>query len=362
MSEYLKIYFVTTRQMSEFYGDTEDIPPLRRSPKVLVTGGSGLIGNAIRSLTAHDYEFMRLCKDYEWVFLSSRDADLRSLEATRALFGKHRPRYVIHLAARVGGLYRNMAEKVAMYEDNMAINHNVIKAADEFNVRKTVLCLSTCVFPDKPPLRENGSRYPFDESALHEGPPHPSNEGYAYAKRMMELQARLYNHKNANQSQGPKFVCVIPTNVYGPHDNFDLEDSHVIPGLIHRCYLAKRDNTDFVVRGTGSALRQFIHSRDLARRMLMVLFEVEPEAIPNGMIIAPSEEHSIGEIVEMIADASGLARERIRYDKSYGDGQHRKTASNALMLRQAPFFFTSLNQGINETVKWFRKNYDQARK
>ena len=351
--------------MSEFYGDTETIIP----SKVIVTGGSGLIGKAIKSLisfvhslTSVESEFLRQAKDYEWVFLSSKDGDLRSLEVTRSIFQKHRPRYVIHLAARVGGLYRNMAEKVAMYEDNMAMNHNVIKVADEFNVCKTVLCLSTCVFPDKPPLQENGRRYPFNETTLHQGPPHPSNEGYAYAKRMMELQARLYNQKNTNQINGPKFVCVIPTNVYGPHDNFHLEDSHVIPGLIHRCYIAKRDNTDFVVRGTGSAVRQFIHSEDLARRILMVLFEVEPEDIPNGMIIAPSEEHSIGDIVKMIADSTGLARDRIRYDGSYGDGQHQKTADNSLLVSQTPMSFTPLKQGIIETVQWFCQNYNQARK
>lgn len=339
--------------MSEFYASpmsSED----DQLPVVLVTGGSGLIGQAIRQISQENGY------GHQWVFLSSRDADLRDLKATRAVFEKHRPTYVIHLAARVGGLYRNLNEKVAMYEENMAINHNVITTADALGVKKTVLCLSTCVFPDKPPLREDGERYPFDESALHQGPPHPSNEGYAYAKRMMELQARLYNDKN--RDGGPKFVCVTPTNVYGAHDNFNLEDSHVIPGLIHRCYLAKRDNTDFVVRGRGTALRQFIHSRDLANRIVMVLFEVPPEAMPNGMIIAPSEEHSIRSIVEMIADATGLERERIHYDTSYADGQHRKTADNALLQRQILGHFMPLQQGIEETVQWFADNYENARK
>jgi GDP-L-fucose synthase len=323
---------------------------------VLVTGGSGLIGKAIKEIKSQDDH------GFKWVFLSSHDADLRREDQTTAVFQHYRPKFVIHLAARVGGLYRNMAEKVRMYEDNMAINSNVIRACDQFKVSKTVLCLSTCVFPDKPPLRPEGARYPFDETALHQGPPHPSNEGYAYAKRMMEVQARLYNEKNTCQADGPQFACVTPTNVYGPHDNFHLEDSHVIPGLIHRCYLAKRYDTEFVVRGTGSALRQFIHSRDLARRMVMVLFEVPPKAMPNGMIIAPFQEHSIREIVELIADATGLPREKIRYDDSYGDGQHKKTADNTLMRSQLNGDFTPLKEGITETVKWFSENYESARK
>lgn len=326
-----------------------------RRQVVLVTGGSGLIGQAIRKMSEE------MDCGHKWVFLSFADADLRKEEDARHVFEKHRPDYVIHLAARVGGLYRNLAEKVDMYEDNMAINHNVISFANYYGVKKTVLCLSTCVFPDKPPLREDGERYPFDESALHEGPPHPSNEGYAYAKRMMELQARLYNQRNSTFG-GPQFVCVIPTNVYGPHDNFHLEDSHVIPGLVHRCYLAKRDNTDLVVRGTGTAVRQFIHSGDLAARIVMVLFVVKPDDMPNGMILAPSEEHSIKSIVHFIADATGLPRERIRYDESYGDGQYRKTASNALMRNQIHGRFKPLEEGIRETVQWFQENFDTARK
>ena len=228
--------------MSEFYGDasdSEDTPSSVRRDTILVTGGSGLIGRALQR-EAHGLS------GFNWVFLSSKDGDLRDPEVTAKLFHRHQPDYVIHLAARVGGLYRNLAEKVGMYEDNMAINHNVIYMADKFNVKRTVLCLSTCVFPDNPPpYLDNSPKYPFSEDSLHDGPPHPSNEGYAYAKRMMEVQARLYNEKNAaaNHKGGPQFLCVIPTNVYGRHDNFHLEDSHVIPGLIHRCYLAKRDGT-----------------------------------------------------------------------------------------------------------------------
>jgi GDP-L-fucose synthase len=119
--------------------------------------------------------------------------------------------------------------------------------------------LSTCIFPDK-------TTYPIDETMLHTGPPHSSNAGYAYAKRMIDVLNRCYN-----EEYGCQFTSVIPTNIYGPHDNFNLEDSHVIPGLIHKACIAKDAGTDFVVWGSGTPLRQFIYSNDLAKLMIWTL-------------------------------------------------------------------------------------------
>jgi GDP-L-fucose synthase len=127
---------------------------------------------------------------------------------------------------------------------------------------------------------------------IHNGPPHNSNEGYAYAKRLLEIQCKSYN-----QQFGSKYICIIPTNIYGPHDNFHLEDSHVIPGLIHRCFLAKQKNEPFVVRGTGKPLRQFIYSIDLAKIIMELILEYHST---ESVIISPSEEHSILNIAEMI--------------------------------------------------------------
>jgi len=142
--------------------------PLDDSVQILVTGGTGLIGSAIRDLVTQHTNLTVLGT---WTFLSSKDADLRNFQETRQLFLKHRPTYVIHLAAKVGGLYKNLNEKISMYEDNMAINRNIVKLCDEFDVKRAVLCLSTCVFPDR-------TTYPIKEEYLHMGPPHSSNEGY----------------------------------------------------------------------------------------------------------------------------------------------------------------------------------------
>lgn len=318
-------------------------------PVILVTGGTGLVGNAINR---------QQTEGYDWVFVGRFLSLTSDYSVVQNYFRHRRPKYVIHLAARVGGLYKNARSKLQMYQDNMTINDNVLRACAEFNVEKVVLCLSTCVYPDK-------IEYPFEEASLHNGPPHPSNEGYAYAKRMLEVQARLYNEMSS--ATAPKFLSVIPTNIYGPHDNFNLEDSHVIPGLIHRCYLAKRDNQPFVIRGTGKAIRQFIHADDIAHFILRVLFEMQPADMPHGMILAPPPETevTIGDVVTAIAEAFEMPASSIQYDDSFSDGQIRKTASNGLLQRCFPEdtnHFRDLKDGIKSTVEWFKTNYEHARK
>merc|ERR1712199_40663 len=134
---------------------------------------------------------------------------------TKALFEKFKPTHVFHLAAKVGGLYGNMKANLEFFRINMKINDNVLSLSHEFGVKKVVSCLSTCIFPDK-------TSYPIDETMVHNGPPHPSNEGYAYAKRMIDTANRCYHDQH-----GRMFTPVIPTNIYGRHDNYHLEDSHV---------------------------------------------------------------------------------------------------------------------------------------
>jgi len=188
--------------------------------------------------------------------LSSKDCSLTDPKEIDELFLREKPTHVIHLAAKVGGLFMNLKYKAEMWSDNVLMNENLLRACHKHKVQKLVSCLSTCIFPDK-------TTYPIDETMLHNGPPHCSNEGYAYAKRMIDVASRCYR-----EQYGDNFVTVVPTNIYGPYDNFNLEDSHVLPALIHKCYLAKQNGGTFNVRGTGTALRQFIYSKDLGRIML----------------------------------------------------------------------------------------------
>ena len=323
----------------------------KQQKKIIVTGGYGLVGQAIQTIVKnHNLE----TENETFLFFSSKDYDLTSMEQTRQLFQTHRPTHVIHLAANVGGLFKNMNHKVDMLEKNMIINYNVIKTAHDFKVQKLVACLSTCIFPDAI------QTYPITEEMLHNGPPHPSNDAYAYAKRMLEIHCRAYR-----ENYGDNFVCVSPTNVYGPHDNFNLEDGHVLPALIHKCFLAKQANTDFVVRGTGKPMRQFIYSEDLAQMMLTVLFLEEWDdtiPIPGNLILSSSEEDeiSIGEVAKQIAECFDYET-RMRMDSSYSDGQYKKTVSNEKIMKIVnkicpTFEYTSMEEGIRKTVQWFLEN------
>ena len=148
-----------------------------------------------------------------------------------------------------------------MMVENIAINNNVLFCANALGIDRVVSMTSTCVFPDK-------IEYPITEDQLHNGPPHPSNEGYAYAKRMVEVLSRSYNEQH-----GRNYFTVIPTNVFGPYDNFSIEDGHVAPGLMHKCYLAKQNGSDLTIWGSGKPLRQFIFSRDLAELVVWATLE-----------------------------------------------------------------------------------------
>jgi GDP-L-fucose synthase len=314
---------------------------------ILVTGGSGLVGEALRWVI--DNEAGAKLPNEEWVFLSSKDGDLRDYNATSAIFEKYKPTHIIHLAAYVGGLFKNMAQPVEFWQYNISMNENILRLSHKHNVDKLISCLSTCIFPDK-------TTYPIDETMIHDGPPHFSNEAYAYAKRMLDVQNRIYNSEYKC-----KFTSVIPTNIYGPHDNWHLVDSHVIPGLIHRLYNAKRDNQAFTAYGTGKPLRQFIYSRDLARLFIWVLRNYDD---PSTIILSTdeSEERTIKDVVDTIVGAMEFKGE-VNWDTSKADGQYKKTASNVKLRKLYPEFkFTPFEQGIKDTVDWFVQNYETARK
>ncbi|ETK82610.1 hypothetical protein F441_12268 [Phytophthora nicotianae CJ01A1] len=311
---------------------------------VLVTGGTGLVGRALQDVVAS----LGSPQD-EWHFVGSKDADLRDPQQTRELFERVRPTHVLHLAALVGGLFHNLSRKVDFFRENMAINDSVLQCCQQFDVKKLVSCLSTCVFPAE-------TAYPLDETMLHNGRAHSSNEGYAMAKRLVDTLNRCY----ADQF-GCNFTSVIPTNIYGPHDNFNVDDGHVVPGLIHKCYLAKRDSMPFVIWGSGKPLRQFIYSHDVARLMLWTLDHYD-SVEPLILSVDEEDEVSVGDVAQKIAAAMDFKRE-IVFNTSKADGQFKKTASNAKLRRLLPDFqFTPISKGLQQTTAWFEENYENARK
>ena len=307
----------------------------------MVTGGNGLVGSALKQIS---YQF-----NYEYIFLSSKDGNLCDLKQTRLLFETHKPTYVIHLAACVGGLFKNMNEKVKMFEDNVLINFNVVKCCHDFKVKKLISCLSTCIFPDN-------TSYPINETMLHNGPPHSSNDAYAYAKRMLEIHCKTYQEK-----YNDNFICVIPTNIYGPNDNFNLKDGHVIPALIHKCFLAKKEKKPFIVYGSGKPLRQFIYSEDLA---YLFMWTLENYNKKDSLILSvgEKEEVSIKKVASEIAKAFDYSS-MMTFDTTFSDGQFKKTADNSKLLNLiGEYNFTSIEKGIKSSVDWFINNYEICRK
>tara|TARA_Y100000401_G_C8303199_1_gene215405 strand:+ start:330 stop:1235 length:906 start_codon:yes stop_codon:yes gene_type:complete len=299
--------------------------------KVLVTGGTGLVGTAIEAD----------------IKVGTKEADLRDWDQTNKLIENHKPTHVVHTAARVGGVGGNMRAKGEFYYDNIRINTNVLESCRINNVEKVVSILSTCIFPDK-------VEYPLTEKKIHLGAPHKSNYGYAYAKRMLDVQTEVYREQyNVN------YTCVVPTNIYGPNDNFDIDNGHVLPSLIHKCYIAKQNNTNLEVWGSGEPLREFIYSKDIGKLINWALDNYDD---PESIIFSTSHEISIKDVVGLIVDAMGFTG-KVIFDTTKPEGQFRKPSDNSKLLSLLPDFkFTPIDVGIKETVEWFTNNFDNARK
>lgn len=305
---------------------------------VLILGGTGLIGKNLKNYIQKEGV------SGNWHFVGSKDADLTVYEDVSNLFVRVKPTHVINLAAYVGGLYKNMNNGVEFFERNILINMNVMKASQK--VKKLISVMSTCIFPDK-------ITYPITEEKLHLGPPHTSNEGYSYAKRMIDILGKAYN-----KEYGTKYVSVIPGNLYGPHDNFNIVDSHVIPALIHKCHISQIKDS-FTVCGSGKPLRQFTYAEDFAKYLVWVLLHYEED---EPLIISNEDEYSISSVVTAIAKEMNYEGE-IYWDKSKSDGQYKKTVSSAKLRTFIPdLTFRGLEEGLRETVKWFKDNYHILRK
>jgi GDP-L-fucose synthase len=308
---------------------------------IMVTGGRGMLGHAVEQVVGEEPR-----AGYRFEFVDIEEGDLTDKAATRALFERVRPHGVIHLAADVGGLYKNVAQGVEMFENNLLMNMHVMQCCREFSVEKLVSCLSTCVFPEQTLCPH--ITLPIDETVVHMGPPHPSNEGYAYAKRMVDVQSRYYRRQ-----YGCNFISLAPTNIFGPHDNYSPEHSHVIPALIRKCEEARVVNAPEVVCwGTGAATREFLYVDDAAEGIVRAA-ELMEEPVPINL--GGGVEIPIRDLVVKIAAACDYAG-RIAWDATKPDGQPRRglDISRARQLlgwepRQ------DFDAGLAKTVTWWRE-------
>ncbi|CAN5363494.1 GDP-L-fucose synthase [soil metagenome] len=304
-----------------------------------VAGHRGLVGSAIwRRLEADGYTNL--------VGRTSTELDLRDRERTFELLREVRPRYVILAAARVGGILANDKYPAEFLSDNLRVQLNVMDAAQEVDVERLVFLGSSCIYPKLAPQ-------PIKEDYLMTGPLEPTNDAYAIAKIAGILQVQ-----SARKQYGRRWVSAMPTNLYGPGDNFSPTTSHVLPALIRRYVEAKESGIAKVTNwGTGSPMREFLHVDDLARA---IVFLLENYDSPEPINVGTGEDQSIREIAELVAKVVGYEGE-IEWDTSKPDGTPRKLldVSRLKALGWSPTI--SLEDGLRDTVKWFHEHRDEIR-
>lgn len=320
--------------------------------KVLVTGGAGLVGTSLQNLCkGSECNYCRK-NDNDYYFISRKDGDLLDKNHVDIIFQVYQPDVVVHLASVVGGVYSNMAYNYNFLTDNLKIHMNVLEACQKYKVTKLVNILSTCVFPDD-------AKYPLTSDQLHNGPPHFSNEGYAYSKRMLQVMSSLL----CKAICGVKIINLIPTNIYGENDNYNIENSHVIPALLNKMYLAKQNGTTFFVKGSGMARRQFLYAGDLAKIIMEFVHMDLPQQQVSCIISPPSEDEvTIKDVVDILKRIFAFDG-TIEYENKYEEGQYKKTCDNKELEHYIPGFqFTPLQTGLKNVVDYVIKNYQSIRK
>ena len=303
--------------------------------KIYVAGHRGLVGSAIvRNLEAKGYKNI-ICRTH-------KELDLTNQEAVRTFFEEEKPEYVFLAAAKVGGIHANNTYPADFIYDNLMIQNNVIKAAHDFEVKKLLFLGSTCIYPKMAPQ-------PIKEEYLLTGALEETNEAYAVAKI-----AGLEMCKFFKRQYGDNFISCMPTNLYGPNDNFDLKNSHVLPALIRKFHEAKVNNSEVVeVWGTGTPLREFLYVDDMADACVFLMENYEGEQHLN---IGTGEEVSIRELAETIKKVVGFEGELV-FNTDMPDGTPRKLTTVDKLHGLGWKHKVSLNEGIKLAYNWFLENY-----
>ena len=299
---------------------------------ILVTGGSGLVGQHLKDVLGGSNMSKNKEFNKDVVYLSSKDFDLTNPDRVNAMMDFFRPKTVIHLAARVGGILDNINHPVDYLEENIMMNTNLLKSCHEFNVDRVIAILSTCIYPDKV------DTYPMVEEDLFNGPPTPTNFSYGFAKRCMAAHIDSYV-----KQYGKKWSYLIPCNLYGEHDKYEEHNSHFVSALIKKIHEA---DDSMELWGTGTPLRQFMYGGDLAR---VIKYIIDNDIVDN-FNVAPEEVYSINEIAEIAKKACKKENLVVNYDNAKPDGQFRKDVDSSKLLSILDNFeFTSLEEGIRKT-------------
>lgn len=312
---------------------------MNNSARIYLAGHRGLVGGALlRRLQADGYE--------QLLTRTHAELDLTDQQAVNAFFAAERPEYVILAAAKVGGIHANSTYPADFIRDNLLMQTHVIDAAYRNGCRKLLFLGSSCIYPKNAPQ-------PMPEDCLLTSPLEPTNEWYAIAKiaglKMCQAYRRQY---------GFNAISLMPTNLYGPGDNFHLDNAHVLPALIHKFHRAKEHGDDTVTLwGTGTPRREFLHVDDLADAALFLLREYDDERIIN---VGVGEDLSITELAGLVRDTVGYSGQ-IEFDSSKPDGTPRKLLDVSRLKNLGWTPKIDLREGIADTYRWFLAHHSELR-
>jgi GDP-L-fucose synthase len=308
--------------------------PVEKSDKIFIAGHRGLVGSSLVRKLQQDGFANLLTRN-------RAQLDLRNASDVDVFFAQEKPAVVILAAAKVGGIKANNDLPVEFLLENLEMQNNVVRAAHDAGVRKLLFLGSSCIYPKHAPQ-------PIPESALLTGPLEPTNEAYAIAKiagiKLCQAYSREY---------GANFISAMPTNLYGPNDNFDLVSSHVLPALLRKAHVAKQDGKrQLMVWGSGQPRREFLHVDDLAAACVFLLEKYDSPEIVN---IGCGEDISIRELAELICDVVGFNGD-LAWDTTKPDGTLRKLLDVSKIHALGWHHRIELREGIARTYQWFLEN------
>ena len=309
---------------------------MNRDSKIYVAGHRGLVGSAIvRALQKEGFTNLLL--------RTHKELDLTNQQAVADFFAQERPEYIFLSAAKVGGIMANKTSPADFIYSNLAIQTNIIHSAYVNKAKKLLFLGSSCIYPKLCPQ-------PIKEEYLLSAELEPSNKAYAIAKIAGIIMCQSYN-----EQYGTNFISLMPTNLYGPNDNFDLENSHVLPAMIRKFHEAKVSQAPSVTLwGTGSAMREFLHVDDLAIASLFLMQNYNDSSIVN---VGTGEDVTIKELAEKIKKIVGYEGE-INWDTRKPDGTPRKLLDVGKLHKLGWKHTITLDDGIASTYEWFKKNYN----
>lgn len=307
---------------------------MNKDSKIYIAGHRGLVGSAIkRALEKQGYENL--------VFRTREELDLQNLQAVDDFFKTEHPEYVFLAAAKVGGILANKTYPADFIYQNLQIQNNIIYSAHAYGVTKLLFLGSSCIYPKLAPQ-------PIKEEYLLTGPLEQTNESYAIAK-IAGLKMCQYFKKQ----YGSNFISCMPTNLYGPNDNFDLQNSHVLPALIRKFYDAKKENKESVVIwGSGTPKREFLYVEDLADACVFLMNHYNDLETIN---VGTGVDVTISELAQMIKQITGFSGNTV-YDKSKPDGTPRKLLDVSKINKLGWNAQTSLEEGLKKTIEWYEKS------